>query len=594
MSGDIPIAAFRFSADAKDAKKEVNDLQTLLQGLNKTTFKDLDVSVGGLAKTVGALLPALSAGAFAGFVKSSISAALAIDDMADRAGIATSEFSRLKYAADQTDVSTEALEKGIKNLQKTTAEAATGNAAAAKSFADMGINIAELVKLKPDERFIQVADALSKLTDESLRNTLANDAFGKAAYQLGPLLARGADGIRELTEAAVALDDRAIGALDRSSHAFDRLWNSIKAGTANLAGGFALTIIGYADEVEKLEARIDRVRVARDRLADQTSTEKRRKAIAEDDALITQLEQRIEFIKLLSAKDGIKITPSRRSALETGDLGEVGTTGALAERKRLRDAELRSPFAELDRTNQLALDQQLEDGRLQVQKDIAAAALETEKELTQQVVAETTAREEQKTFVESLYEQQRADNTERYLKAKAVMEQGAANAAVGLLQALAVKNKSAAIALIAINKGLAIARAIQNTAVAVTAAAASAPPPFNLPAIAFAKTLGAIEIGLIAATGFVEAGNVASGSYSGVGGTSGATVPTSPVNTRVADGINSNAASSRGTIEIHVAGNWFDTRDTAQWLTSTLKDAFDRDVVVISATSAQGQLLVPT
>jgi hypothetical protein len=65
------------------------------------------------------------------------------------------------------------------------------------------------------------------------------------------------------------------------------------------------------------------------------------------------------------------------------------------------------------------------------------------------------------------------------------------------------------------------------------------------------------------------------------------------VNTRVADGINSNAASSRGTIEIHIEGDWFDTRDTAQWLTSTLKDAFDRDVVIISENSAQGQLWAP-
>lgn len=87
-----------------------------------------------------------------------------------------------------------------------------------------------------------------------------------------------------------------------------------------------------------------------------------------------------------------------------------------------------------------------------------------------------------------------------------------------LLQQFAGKSKAAAIAVIAINKGLAIAQAIQATSVAVMRAYSDLGPIAGSAAAVGIEALGAVQIGLIGATGLVEAGNVGSGGGGGMGG----------------------------------------------------------------------------
>jgi hypothetical protein len=132
-----------------------------------------------------------------------------------------------------------------------------------------------------------------------------------------------------------------------------------------------------------------------------------------------------------------------------------------------------------------------------------------------------------------------------------------------------------------IAKALASAQTIWATGRAIMEAAP------NIPAMLAIGAMGAVNLAKINATNYSESGS--SGADIGFTATDfSSPAPTAQTDSRI------EKAESRGTIEIHVAGDWFDTRDTAQWLTSTLKDAFDRDVVIISATSAQGQLLAPT
>ena len=66
-------------------------------------------------------------------------------------------------------------------------------------------------------------------------------------------------------------------------------------------------------------------------------------------------------------------------------------------------------------------------------------------------------------------------------------------------------------------KAIALAEAAINTAVAITKAIASAAPPFNLPAIAAAKILGAAQIATIAATPFARGTSYAPGGVALVG-----------------------------------------------------------------------------
>jgi hypothetical protein len=102
---------------------------------------------------------------------------------------------------------------------------------------------------------------------------------------------------------------------------------------------------------------------------------------------------------------------------------------------------------------------------------------------------------------------------------------GAMHAGIGFLQTFAGESKAAAIALIAINKGLAIAKAIQNTAVGATLQLTSGDPYTAIARAAAVKAWGAVQVGLIAATGFMQASQVG-------GGGAALGTPANPVSTQ--------------------------------------------------------------
>lgn len=131
---------------------------------------------------------------------------------------------------------------------------------------------------------------------------------------------------------------------------------------------------------------------------------------------------------------------------------------------------------------------------------------------------------------------QAASNAENNMRRSVVQN------AIALLDQLAGKSKAAAVVSIALSKALMIAQTMQATAAAVTLAYASQLVPGDptsigraIAAASSAKMMGAINIGLIAATGLAQAaGAMSSSSGSLQGGASGSiggrsSAPSSPV-----------------------------------------------------------------
>jgi len=172
---------------------------------------------------------------------------------------------------------------------------------------------------------------------------------------------------------------------------------------------------------------------------------------------------------------------------------------------------------------------------------------------------------------------------------------------VALLQAFAGKSKAAAIAAIALSKGLAMAEANNANLVAAEAARASAtiaaPPGAGLAAGAAAyasvRTQGAITLGLIAATGLVQASNVGGGA----GGGAALGAPANPVTTT--NDFNSGApqdlSGDGGTVgTINIVVNGVMTQEIVDdVLVPAIRDGIDnRDVILINGSSRQAQELV--
>jgi len=124
-------------------------------------------------------------------------------------------------------------------------------------------------------------------------------------------------------------------------------------------------------------------------------------------------------------------------------------------------------------------------------------------------------------------------------------KQATASAALGLMNTLAIGNEKIAKVMLAVNTAMSISSAIQNTALAATGIAAgySKYLPEAAPAMAAAlasnESMGAIQVGLIAANGVLQIGKSGGGggggsaSSIGGGGSSGAPTLAAPTQDRI-------------------------------------------------------------
>lgn len=138
-------------------------------------------------------------------------------------GIPIETLSRLKYAADLSDVSLETLGIGVGQLSKKMVAAAGGNKAAAATFAGLGVSVKDASgKLRPAEAVMSdVADALAKMPDGAAKTAAAMAIFGKSGAELIPLLNGGGAALRDMMTEADSLGLTISEKTGKSAEAFN-------------------------------------------------------------------------------------------------------------------------------------------------------------------------------------------------------------------------------------------------------------------------------------------------------------------------------------------------------------------------------------
>ena len=179
-----------------------NRAQILISAVDqtKTAFDSIKRGLGGLtdtAKSVNGVLANLGVGvSLAGIgamIKSSIDSADALDEMAQRTGIAVESLSLLVPAAELSAVSTEKFEAGLKKLATGMLEAATGSEASAQNFEALGVAVQNQDgTLRDSEQvLLDLADRFQAMPDGVEKAALAVDIFGKAGAEMIPFPTRG-------------------------------------------------------------------------------------------------------------------------------------------------------------------------------------------------------------------------------------------------------------------------------------------------------------------------------------------------------------------------------------------------------------------
>lgn len=230
------------------------DDSRLIKGLNAASkrLKAWGESVTALGKK--AILGGMAVlGPLAGTAKVFADMGSELTDMSQRTGVSVEALSELGYAAEMSGADMATLEGGLRKMQKTIAEAASGSQSAQEALGALGITINDLKNLAPDEQFALIAARLAEVQNPTQRAAAAMEVFGKSGTKLLPMMAGGARGLEEMRQKArdlgLVMSSEDAAAADDFGDALDSLWKVLKMGAFTIGSALAPVLKGLAERV---------------------------------------------------------------------------------------------------------------------------------------------------------------------------------------------------------------------------------------------------------------------------------------------------------------------------------------------------------
>ena len=217
----------------EDAKKALNSME----GFSVGTVAAMGAAAGAIAalyKSVKSLYDlTLEAGAWA-------------DDLLTRSaktGLSTDLLQELDYASKFLDF--EGLEQTLVRLTNAMDAARDGAKNQSEAFAALGVSVTDLDGnlLNNYDVFLQTIDALGQIENETERDVIANDLFGKSFSEMKPLINAGSAELKKFMEAAkengYVLSEDQVKKLGEVDDAHQELQKQIEATKNILAAEFA-------------------------------------------------------------------------------------------------------------------------------------------------------------------------------------------------------------------------------------------------------------------------------------------------------------------------------------------------------------------
>ena len=192
------------TGDSSGAVAAVKRLNTELGSMNSMAAKVMSTPLfGGAGLFAGASVAGLVS-----ITKAAIDTGDMLNKMAQKTGMSVEELSKLTYAADLADVSTEALQKGLTALSVGMVEASTGAGPMAEKYRELGISVRNADGTMKSSRQVlgELADKFANMPDGVDKTNLAVDIFGKKlGADMIPLLNAGAAGLKAMGDEAERL-----------------------------------------------------------------------------------------------------------------------------------------------------------------------------------------------------------------------------------------------------------------------------------------------------------------------------------------------------------------------------------------------------
>lgn len=231
--------------------------------------KDLGDKAEAMGRRVGAAGKAIAvaglavAGAFVlGQVKDAIASGLeyasALGEQAQQLGVSTKALQEYRYAASQTGISQEEMDKSLQRLTRSLGQAVSGAKGPSAAFAKLGIDIKGFVATGGDagDLLPLIADGLAKLQNPAERAAVGAQILGKNFQVLEPLLLNGSKGINNLRDAAqelgLVLSSKQINDADAAADKLSAVKQVLEAKLAGVVADNSKEILDLATALSDL------------------------------------------------------------------------------------------------------------------------------------------------------------------------------------------------------------------------------------------------------------------------------------------------------------------------------------------------------
>lgn len=234
--------------DSKNAVREVSLTRDQLDKLTTTQNKGIAAAAryreafNTGAKQVakwGSVAAAAATGVAAAMVRSGLQSVDSLAKVSNRLGVATEDLASLRFAAEQTGVSTSTLDMALQRMTRRVAEAAAGSGEAKDALKELGLSAKELNDLSPDQTFRRVTEAMEGVGNQSDRVRLAMKLFDSEGVSLVQTMAAGADGLdtfaQQARDAGLAISQVDASRVEAANDAMNRIRSTFSGLSQQLA-----------------------------------------------------------------------------------------------------------------------------------------------------------------------------------------------------------------------------------------------------------------------------------------------------------------------------------------------------------------------
>lgn len=222
----------KFEKALKDAEqelsgteKELKNVETAMQnsGNSSRTFRDmLKANLSAQAITAGIRKLGETVKSFKSYIMGGIESAAGfgreMSAMSEKTGISTEVLQKFSAAAKMTEVDVETFTKSYSKSIKSMSSVdfnAKNLSSMSKAYKTLGVEVRDSSGHLRDAQtvFWETIDGLKNMENETERNAIALQIFGKSAMELNPIIKRGSEGFNDLTKNMATFDDETMNSL---------------------------------------------------------------------------------------------------------------------------------------------------------------------------------------------------------------------------------------------------------------------------------------------------------------------------------------------------------------------------------------------